>query len=69
MSVNVKRLVRRLTRWAWQDKLDYLYTHQEVADWLFAYRGRYRDLTLTEWVARERAKANAQNQALPRERQ
>jgi hypothetical protein len=53
-----QRLVRRLTRWAWQEKLDHLYTHQEVAGWLSAYHGRYRELTLTEWVAHERAKAN-----------
>jgi len=52
----VRRIVRRLTVWAWQERLDRLYTHQEVANWLSAYHGRYRGLTLTEWAERERAK-------------
>jgi hypothetical protein len=56
MKRKLSRLVRRLTRWAWQEKLDYLYTHEEVARWLHVYRGRQL-LTLAEWVARERARA------------
>jgi hypothetical protein len=33
---------------------DHRYRHDEVADWLFFYRGRERKLTLTEFVARRR---------------
>jgi len=53
---SVRAWVRNISKWAWQEELDNLYTHQEVANWLFAYHGRYRELTLTEWVAAKRAK-------------
>ena len=33
---------------------DHRYRHDEVADWLFFYRGRERKLTLTEFAARRR---------------
>jgi hypothetical protein len=34
---------------------EHLYTHMEVAEWLAEYHGKYRELTLTDWVARKRA--------------
>lgn len=48
------RQVRRVSAWAWQDELDNRYTHLEVAQWLSFYHGRYRELTLTEFVAVQR---------------
>jgi hypothetical protein len=38
-------------------KLENRYTHIEVAQWLAYYGDGYRTLTLTEWVAAQRAKA------------
>lgn len=58
MKVALKRMVRRASEWAWREKLDRLYTHEEVAAWLYEYHGRYRELTLTEWVERKRSQAN-----------
>jgi hypothetical protein len=40
---------------AYEKKLEHLYTHLEVAEWLAEYHGKYRELTLTDWVARKRA--------------
>lgn len=56
LKLAVAEWVRSLTYWAWRDILDRRYTPQEVADWLTFYRGRYRELTLTEWCEQERAK-------------
>jgi hypothetical protein len=36
------------------------YTHEEVALWLAEYHGRYREKTLTAWVADRRAAADGE---------
>jgi len=54
IKIRFKHLVRRLSAWAWQDKFDQEYTHDEVAQWLTYYKGRMRDLTLSEWVREKR---------------
>lgn len=54
----VQGVVQRMSYWAWKNVLDSRYTHQEVADWLFAYHGKYREKTLSEWVREKRSSLN-----------
>lgn len=50
----VLRRVRRLTFFAWKQVLSQRYTAEEVAAWLFEYRGKEREVCMTNWIARRR---------------
>lgn len=44
------KITRRLSAWAWKNEIEYRYTALEVAEWLFYYRGKEREIDMTTWI-------------------